>query len=349
MRSSGREITTRSKANMYPFIKLIITLCALSLSYVTYSCTAVFANNKGAMMVVARTMDLFVSDEPQILVMPRGKMHVGEAGKNSLKWQAKYGSLVVTAFHTQTVSDGINEKGLAAHLLYLSGSEYPNASSSALKISNTLWAQYILDNFATVNDALEGTKNLAIVATKVKGRTWPIHLAIEDASGDSAIVEFLNGETKIYHGKQYRIMTNEPPYAIQLQNLKSYKFFGGNKPLPGDTDPLSRFVRVATYLKTLPTATTDAGAIAGIFSVIRTAMVPFGAEDTSGSNTEDSWPTRWVTVADLSNKLFFFNSTTAPNIIWFDLKKIDFSENTKAVAIDPTAIELEGDVTNQLK
>lgn len=334
---------------MYLLIRLVTILSALSLTHVTYGCTAVFANDKGAIKVVARSMDLFVSDEPKILVMPRGKKHTGEAGEHSLEWQAKYGSLVVTAFNTPTASDGINEKGFAAHLLYLSGSEYPNALSNSPKISNLLWAQYMLDNFSTVNEALEGTKNLSIVATQVKGRTWPIHLAIEDASGDSAIIEFIKGKINIYHGKQYRVMTNEPPYAVQLKNLDNYKLFGGNKPLPGDVDPLSRFVRVATYLKTLPTATTEVDAIANILSVIRTAMVPFGAEDTSGSDTEDSWPTRWVTVADLSNKLFFFNSTTAPNIIWFDLKKIDFSEHAKTLSIDPSAINLEGDITHKLK
>ena len=334
---------------MHPFIKPIIALCVFFSTHIVYSCTAVFANDKGSTMIVARSMDLFVSDEPQIVTMPRGKMHDGQVDKNSLKWQAKYGSLIVTAFHTQTATDGLNEKGLAAHLLYLTDSEYPTTASNEPQISNTLWAQYILDNFATVNEALEGTKNLSIVATKVNGRVWPIHLAIEDATGDSAIIEFIKGKVKIYHGKQYRVMTNEPPYAIQLANLKNYKLFGGKKPLPGDTDPLSRFVRVATYLKTLPKATTEVGAVAGVLSVIRTAMVPFGAEDTSGNNTEDSWPTRWVTVADLSNKLFFFNSTTAPNIIWLDLKKIDFSEKSKVLFIDPTAIDLKGDITNKLK
>lgn len=334
---------------MHSFNKLALILSALALTPLTYGCTAVFANDKGATKVVARSMDLFISDNPKILVMPRGKQHGGEAGEHSLNWTAKYGSVVVTAFDSPAVSDGMNEKGFAAHLLYLSGSEYPKVSSNSPKISNVLWAQYMLDNFSTVNEALEGTKNLSIVPTEVKGRTWPIHLAIEDASGDSAIIEFIKGEVTIYHGKQYRVMTNEPPYAVQLKNLTNYKFFGGNKPLPGDCDPLSRFVRVATYLKTLPSATTEVDAVANILSVIRTAMVPFGAEDTSGSETEDSWPTRWVTVADLSNKLFFFNSTTAPNIIWLDLKKIDFSEQAPNLSIDPTAIDLEGDITHKLK
>lgn len=328
--------------------KLIITLFSLLLCNSSYSCTTVFDNKTANHKVVARTTDLFISDEPIIVVTPRGKTHSGETGENSFQWQTKYGSLGVTAFHSHVITDGLNEKGLAAHILYLSGSEYAPATANKQKISNLVWAQYVLDNFATVTEALEGTKNLAIVPTEVKGRTWPIHLVIQDPSGDAAVVEFIKGEAKIYHGKQYTVVTNEPAYSIQLANLKNYKLFGGNKALPGDVDPLSRFVRVATYLKTLPIPKTDIEAVAGIFSVIRTAMVPFGAEDTSGSKAEDSWPTRWVSVADLSNKLFYFNSTTAPNIIWFDLNKIDFSEKAKVLSVDPTAIYLEGDTTHAL-
>ena len=314
-----------------------------------FSCTTVFANNKGPAKVVARSMDLYLSDTPMILVQPQGQMHSGDAGENSLTWKSKYGSLVVTEFHTTSVSDGMNEKGLAAHLLYLTGSEYAQSKSNTPKISNALWAQYILDNFATVEEAINGTKNLNLVATEIHQRTWPIHLAIEDASGDSAIIEFIKGKATIYHGSQYPVMTNEPAYNIQLANLKNYKGFGGTHALPGDSDPLSRFVRVATYLKTLPQATTEIDSISGILSVIRSAMVPFGAVDTSGNKTVDAWPTRWITVADVTNKLYFFYSTSAPNIVWFDLNKLNFSKDAPVLSVEPTNIHLEGNVTSHLK
>jgi len=329
------------------FLLIGLTLSLFSISKVVLSCTTVFANDKGPIKVVARTMDLFMSDKPLIVVHPRGASYSGETGQNTLKWQSKYGSVVTTAFHKNVVSDGMNEKGLAAHLLYLSDTKYPKANNEPT-LSNTLWAQYILDNFATVKQAIEGTTSLNVVSTEVEGRTWPIHLAIEDATGDSAIIEFIKGKVTIYHGSKYQIMTNEPAYVIQLANLKRYKLFGGNLSLPGDADPLSRFVRVATYLKTLPDSQTSIDSVANVFSVIRTAMVPFGAEDTSGSKTVDSWPTRWVTVADLTNKIYFFNATTAPNIIWVDLKSIDFSKDAKILSIDPTYIELEGNINEKL-
>lgn len=330
----------------YAWTSVLSVLLACSNAF---SCTTVFANDKGPANVVARSMDLYLSDMPMILTQPRGLTHSGQAGEHSLTWTSKYGSLVVTEFHTASVSDGMNEKGLAAHLLYLTGSEYPQSKSNTPKISNALWAQYILDNFATVDEAIKGTKNLHLVATEIHNRTWPIHIAIEDASGDSAIIEFIKGKAKVYHGSQYRVMTNEPAYNIQLSNLKNYKSFGGTRSLPGDSDPLSRFVRVATYLKTLPKAATEIDSIAGVLSVIRSAMVPFGAVDTSNNNTEDAWPTRWITVADVTNKLYFFNSTSAPNIIWLDLNKLNLSKDAPVLSVDPTNINLEGNITSKLK
>lgn len=313
----------------------------------TYSCTRVFANDKGKILATARSMDLFISDTPLLVTQPRGTSQSGDAGTPSLTWISKYGNLAVTAFRTNAVSDGINEKGLAVHLLYLIETQYPPVEKSAAKISNAKWARYILDNFATVNEALEGTKNLPITATVIHGQTWPAHLAIEDATGDSAVIEFIKGKMQVYHGPQYRIMTNEPAYHIQLSNLNRYISFGGALSLPGDTDPLSRFVRVATYLKTLPPSQNQISAIANVLSVIRSAMVPFGALDTSGNKTTDAWSTRWVSVADVTNKIYYFNSTTAPNIIWVDLKKINFEKGTAAFSIDPTQVQLEGDVTKQ--
>jgi penicillin V acylase-like amidase (Ntn superfamily) len=312
------------------------------------ACTTVFQNNPAHPQVVARTLDLYTSDFPTIIVEPRGQVHTGDAGENSLQWKSKYGSLVVTAFHSNAVSDGLNEKGLAVHLLYLSGTEYSTADKSKPQIANAKWSQYLLDNFSTVDEALKGSADLQIVATKIYGRTWPLHLTMEDKTGDSAVIEFLKGKMHIYHGHQYTIMTNEPAYDIQLSNLKLYQGFGGKLSLPGDPDPLSRFVRVATYIKTLPVPKTQIESIAGVLSVIRTAMTPFGALDTSASGTEDAWATFWVSIADMTNGVYYFNSTTAPNIIWLDLKKMNFTAGAQRLSIDPTDIHLEGDVTSKL-
>jgi len=144
-------------------------------------------------------------------------------------------------------------------------------------------------------------------------------------------------------------MTNEPAYDLQLANLKRYKLFGGDLAMPGDVDPLSRFVRASSYLKTLPKPKSYVEAIAGINSVIKTTMVPFGAEDTSGNETADSWATRWITLSDLTNKIYYFSSTQAPNIVWIDFKNIKFTQGSPVLSIDPTGIDLIGEVSGKLK
>jgi choloylglycine hydrolase len=315
----------------------------------SYSCTTVFWNNNSQAKVVARSVDLYAPDMPKIVVYPRGIERNGEGGENSLKWKSKYGSVVVSEFNTSAVSDGINERGLAVHLLYLTGSSYEKLNKDVPSLSNTLWAQYLLDNYQTVDEVVKSSNRFQIVETVVFNQKWPLHLSIQDPTGDAAVIEFIDGKKMVYHGPQFTVMTNEPAYNIQLANLKRYKSFGGNLPLPGDSDPLSRFVRVATYLKTLPAPKEVRDAVAGVLSVMRTAMVPFGAVDTSGNKTVDAWPTRWVSVADLTYKTYYFSTTTTPNIIWLDLEKLNFSEGQPILSINPDNINLAGNMQQYLK
>lgn len=331
----------------------LVSICgAFLLSFTATSllaCSVVFWNNNGVADVVARTMDLYISDQPLIVVMPRGMNHKAHVASQPAEWMSKYGSVVITAFHTSAVSDGINEKGLAAHLLYLHETQYPTRNNHMPAISTLDWVQYVLDNFSTVAEVVAHQNEIQVVSTPLNGKNWPLHLAIEDATGDSAIFEFINGKLVTHHGHAFTVMTNEPAYDVQLANLKKYKLFGGTLSMPGDVDSLSRFVRASSYLKTLPKPKDNIEAIAGVLSVIRTVMVPFGAVDTSGNKTEDAWPTRWVSISDLTNKVYYFNSTTAPNVVWVNLNELQFDKGSPLLVVDPTNVHLVGDLKRSLK
>lgn len=314
----------------------------------SHACSLAFWNNNNQANVVARTMDFFQSDEPSIVIYPRGIERDGKADQNNLRWKSKYGSVVVTAFHTDIASDGMNEAGLAAHLLYLDNSAYEKNDSHRPNVSNAAWVQYLLDNFKTVDEVVEASQKVQISATRVLGQEWPLHLAVEDASGDAAIIEFINGKMNIHHGPQYQVVTNEPDYDTQLDNLKRYQAFGGSLALPGEIDPMSRFVRVDAFLRTLPHPSDYIQAMSGVLSVIRTVSVPPGAIDRSGTETEDAWPTRWITVADLTNKIYYFSSTTDPNSIWFKLDRINFSEGGQIISLDPTNSNMVGDMSKKV-
>jgi penicillin V acylase-like amidase (Ntn superfamily) len=62
-------------------------------------------------------------------ILPNNVKRNGMAGPKSIQWTSKYGSVVATGYDIST-TDGVNEKGLMANLLWLVESEYPNVKTS---------------------------------------------------------------------------------------------------------------------------------------------------------------------------------------------------------------------------
>lgn len=67
------------------------------------------------------------------------------------------------------------------------------------------------------------------------GEVPAVHLALDDATGDSAIIEYIDGKATVWHDRDYRVMTNSPTYDKQIELLAEVDGFGGTKPLPGTT------------------------------------------------------------------------------------------------------------------
>jgi penicillin V acylase-like amidase (Ntn superfamily) len=309
------------------------------------ACSRIFWDNE-INKIAARTMDLYLDEKPTFALKPRGVKKNGGVEQNSAEWVSQYGSVVITAFDGKAVSEGMNEKGLAVHLLYLHGTQYESRDERP-GVANFLWAEYILDHYASVKEALSSLDTFQVNSTKVGGREWPIHACLEDSTGDSAIIEYIDGKIVIHHGSQYTVMTNEPAYDVQIKNLQNYKYFGGKLPLPGDIDSMSRFVRCSAFLKTLTKPNNLEEAAGYLLGVIRTVQVPFGAEDTSNTISDDTWSTRWVSAADVTNLVYYFNSTSTPNIIWVNLKNLDFSVNQPIKSIKLHDPLLVGNVSSK--
>ena len=197
-------------------------------------------------------MDWLNAMPTDLYVLPRGIQREGMTGKNTLTWTAKYGTVVAvpTRGAASGAADGINEEGLAGSMLWLAESDYGKYDPERKSLSLGLWLQYYLDNFATVQEAVDFTEKTSfqLVTGTFDGRKMTVHLALSDPTGDTVVIEYIDGKPKIHHGKQFTVMTNSPPYDQQLQQLLQYKGFGGTKPLPGTTDAAGRFVRGAYYL-----------------------------------------------------------------------------------------------------
>jgi len=314
------------------------------------ACTRVLWNDNDLGVFVSRTMDWPESTDPVLTVLPRGmKRDGGLLGdtrvveENPARWTSEYGSLVTTVYGIGAV-DGINEAGLAAHMLYLQATELPEWDPALPGLHIGLWAQYVLDTAATVDEALEKLEEVQLVMVEVRGDTGTVHLALEDSSGDSAIIEFVDGEAVVHHGPEYRIMTNDPPYDEQFDLLAQLDFSqpSSDMPLPGNVKATDRFQRAAYYSAMLPEPEDERQAVASVLAIARNVSVPFGAPYAGFG----IYNTEYRTVINLTDKRYFFELTTSPNVLWADLSAFDLSEGASVMMLDPDDIGLSGDVTD---
>lgn len=295
------------------------------------ACTRVVFQGANDDVITARSMDWKVDVATNLWVFPRGMKRNGEAGANSIEWTSKYGSVIASAYDIST-TDGLNEAGLSASVLWLVESEYPDVNKDKPGLTIAAWAQYMLDNFATVEEAVAAMEKepYKIVTDNVPGETRlaTLHLSISDASGDSAIVEYIDGKQVIHHSREYQVMTNSPAFEKQLALNSYWQQIGGTVMLPGTNRASDRFTRAAFYINAIPKSENPSVALASVFSVIRNVSVPFGITTATEPNISS---TRWRTVADQKRKLYFFESALTPNTFWVDLKGLDFSAETGKV------------------
>ena len=90
-------------------------------------------------------------------VFPAGMRRTGGAGNDPVEWTSAYGS-VVASFYGSASADGINEHGLVSNVLYLAEASYGPDEPDKPTLSIGAWAQYYLDTFASVADAVEETR-----------------------------------------------------------------------------------------------------------------------------------------------------------------------------------------------
>jgi penicillin V acylase-like amidase (Ntn superfamily) len=325
---------------MKPVTKSITTaLAAIALGTATLApaaaCTRAVYIGSDDLVITGRSMDWAEDMHTNLWAFPRGIARDGAAGPDSPKWTAKYGSLIAAGYDIGT-ADGMNETGLVANLLYLAESDYGTPEGKP-PLSMALWAQYVLDNFATVAEAvaaLEKEPFRVVTAVLPNGSAAQLHLAISDATGDSAIFEYLGGELVIHHGKQYQVMTNSPSFDQQLALNAYWQQIGGLTFLPGTNRAADRFARASFLIKAIPTAAAPAyisavpdhtyanQAAASVLGVMRSVSVPLGITTPDQPNISS---TLWRSVADQKNRVYFFDSSTSPNTFWVPLADLDFS------------------------
>lgn len=325
-------------------LNFLLLICSFIFNSPLNACTRVFSNNNGPLVLVGRNMD-WLGDMPvNLVVYPEGIIRNGLV-EHPLTWQAKYGSVVAAVYDGQVTTDGMNEQRLAAHILWLAETNYGTRDTHLPGLSVMQWVQFYLDNFKSVNEAVTYTQHapfqLVAFFDKRTNKWVNVHLALEDKTGDSAIIEYINGKAHIYHNRAYTVVTNSPTYDKQLANA-SIKTTQPETNLGGSNTPVDRFVRAAFYIQRL-NATSDEDEMRGLNSIMQNIAEPFGVPSPERTLVT---PTVWGTIADLSNEKYYFHETHRLNMIWVTLNKFNLQAGAPIMKLDTMQhLDLAGDVS----
>ena len=306
-------------------------------------CTDIFIN-KGGYHVEGRSMDFPINMGTSLVMGFIGQKNttnpVVDADKipasQLTSWTNKYGYVGRAAFDTPIIVDGMNTQGLSISILYLPGTKFPqfNASDKRPVLSCVEMGTYFLANAKTVEEAHQIMQSHQLVDWALEAKpglfikSIPVHYSVRDKTGDSMVIEFINGEAKIYRPSG-NVLTNAPTFDWQLEYAKHYSsinvsdekpnedmaqyvykyneiYPGALRPavnnfmgIPGDYSPSSRFAKCTVLLDNLYAPNSSAEALYQASIILNSAVVPY----TPGNSpkTKITTTTLWTTIKDLDN------------------------------------------------
>jgi len=325
IRITERKLMERKKWTRLTGMTLLLGVVLWTGMSAVLACSRAVYLGKQEQIITGRTMDWSEDMQTNLWIFPQGLKREGGMGEKGLQWTSKYGSVVASVYEGGS-ADGMNETGLVANLLFLVESDYPPAQGdSRPQVAITAWIQYLLDNFATVEEAVAAMKKEEFRVVGVKapnGVEGKIHVSVSDPTGDSAIFEYLEGKLHIHHSREYQVMTNSPRFDQQLALNEYWQQIGGTVMLPGTNRAADRFVRASFYINAARQTGDAREAVATVFSVMRNVSVPRGISTPEQPNISS---TLWRTVADQKNKVYYFEDTASPSLVWVKLPELDFA------------------------
>ncbi len=346
-------------------IALVVTWLVLSPICLrpSQACTGITLMAKDGAALFGRTMEWGTFDlNSRVVIVPRGYEYVGHTpdGKPGISWTVKYGAVGLDALEKDIILDGMNEKGLTVNLFYFPGyTQYQkyDPSQAAESMAPTDVCQYLLTTCKSVRDAREAITRVRVVPViePALGFPAPVHLFVMEPSGQSVVIEFLNGKTTIFDAP-LGVITNAPSYDWHETNLRNYinlspvalpgkkieeldftPLGGGSGMigLPGDFTPPSRFVRAVAFAKTARPTETGSETMYEMFRILDNFNVPLGASegpdafDTEGMRSS----TIWTSAYDTRSRILYYHTQHNRRLRKVELTRIDFAKSDTLVRL----------------
>lgn len=327
-----------------------ITVFFWAMSSVAIACTGLQLEAKDGSFVNGRTVEFGMSLNLAGLIVPKNYEFKGTLpdGTSGMIYRSKYAVVGASAFGAPAVIDGVNEKGLSAGAFYFPGyATYTpvTAENKKMAVAPTEFLNWVLTQFATVDEVKAGINSVVIVPTAPKawGGLPPFHYVVYDKTGQSIVIEPIDGKLVVWDNK-IGVITNSPTFDWHLTNLSNYitlsplgsptksidgvklMIFGqgsGLHGLPGDFTPPSRFIRAAIFSATAIPSGTASQAVLQAFHILNQFDIPDGAVRTDKNGKVEVDTTIATTVKDPKNLTYYFRTYDDQSIKMIGLNSFD--------------------------
>lgn len=323
---------------MKSFKLLMAGVAAVAAAGITASpCSRVtYMSDDSTEVIVGRTLDWRTPIPTNLYVYPAGMAKKSMPEGPSYTWTSKYGSVLAVSYDGG-VTEGMNEKGLVMNGLFCKTGKYRTeliAPEGTPVMSLSVLVSYFLDNFATVDEAYDwfSKNNFAISGKTFDGGTVSqLHWALTDEGGNTMVIEYDNGETKLYRGRNLVVLTNDPALP-QMEAINDYWLsVGGTNMLPGGVRSTDRFVRGWFFIHHTPTTLKGNEAVAALSTVMANVSVPYGYNIQGEPNVS---MTQWRSISDLKRKVYYFRFCDTLGNFWIDLSRISLTPGSPALKLD---------------
>ncbi|MGZ3721816.1 MAG: linear amide C-N hydrolase [Bdellovibrionales bacterium] len=315
---------------------LVVLAAKLAMSLPNAAACSAFCLESQGRVIVGKSYDwFFLHGHGYLYSNRRGVPHQALAiddRENPAQWISRYGSLTFTQFGRGIPIGGINEKGLVVEMLRLRGTKYNEDEIEKPFVNEAQWTQYQLDNFASVAEAAAHINEIRVVPAYTT-----IHYFMTDASGQSAVVEYLDGVPHVYSGSQMPI-----PATTNNSYLESLSFTQAEGAIFTPAPASSRLssVRFRTLAGLVPQEAT-APSVEGAFGILKNVRL--------NGSAHDAWlePSQWNIVYDVSERRAYFKTRGSPEVKSVALADFDFSPTAGEKMLDMNVIA-SGDVSRHL-